>query len=186
MKYNNDWVIRSGRKDFLFFWGNDPDKPYSQWYPSPFQQGGNVFHTAEHWMMYHKAITFHDVEAAQTILGNSDPAFAKRQGRLLKEYNDDIWNKIKYHIVRQGNVLKFSLPQFKPILLATGEQILVEASPFDKVWGIGLGVEDEDCANPENWKGENLLGYAIMEARDIIKLTDERNREILQQDEGKG
>jgi len=171
MKYNNEWVIKEGKNDFIFFWGNDPDYPYSQWYPSPFKVDGELFPTAEHWMMAAKAEVFGDKESRDIIMSNPNPDAAKRQGKLVKGFDPVEWDKHKFRIVVEGNSYKFSIPEFWEKLMYTGDKVLVEASPYDPIWGIGMGVDHPNINNPAKWKGQNLLGYAVMEVRDNLKIT---------------
>lgn len=170
MKYNNEWVIKEGKSDFLFFWGNDVDNPYSQWQPSPFTIGDYTFPTAEHWMMLQKALYFKDEESAKIIMSNPNPDAAKRQGRLVKNFDANKWAEVAYDLVVAGNEEKFKQnPDMLKRLLGTGDRVIVEASPYDKIWGIGMGIDHKDIRNPEKWQGENLLGYALMEVRDTLK-----------------
>jgi ribA/ribD-fused uncharacterized protein len=170
MKYNNQWVIDNKKTDFLFFWGNDPSRPFSQWYPSPFDVGDLHFPTAEHWMMVQKALFFKDEEHVNAILKNPSPDAAKRMGRLVRNFDLKKWDEVKFDIVVQGSILKFKSDEYlKERLLGTGDKVLVEASPSDDIWGIKMGVENPDISDPTKWQGENLLGYALMEARDEIR-----------------
>lgn len=175
MKYNNDWVKQQKERKFIFFWGNDEKKPFSQWQPTPFEVVGQNFATAEHWMMVHKALAFGDRESADIILKNPNPDAAKRQGKLVKNYDDKIWASQRYQVVVAGSLHKFtSTPELTKALLDTGDAILVEASPYDKIWGIGMDVNHPDVEDPEKWQGDNLLGYALMEARDVIRSAEEK------------
>lgn len=171
MKYTTKWVIEQGKSDFLFFWGNDNRKPFSQWQPSAFTTGEYTFPTAEHWMMLQKALLFGDEESAKIIMSDPDPSEAKKQGRLVKGFDPIKWDEVKYDLVVEGNVLKFTQnPDMNKKLLDTEDKVLVEASPYDKIWGIGMASIDVDAKNPAKWRGENLLGYALMEVRDIMKI----------------
>lgn len=180
-KYSIDWLIEKHENGenlkFLFFWGHTNKYNekvgkccFSQWYESQFLVDGIFYKTAEHWMMAHKALLFNDRENYQKIIDSNNPGEAKKLGREVQNYDEQIWNEHKFEIVKAGNIHKFSqYPEFAEYLLKTENRILVEASPVDPVWGIGLSQESEDCKNIYAWKGQNLLGFALMEARDFLK-----------------
>lgn len=95
-------------------------------------------------------------------------------GRKVKNFDPDIWNEHKYGIVKKGNFLKFSQNErFKEFLLSTDNKILVEASPYDTIWGIGMLETDPNAKNPAQWNGENLLGFALMEVRDELRIKEQ-------------
>ena len=120
-------------------------------------------------MMYQKALLFGDTESAQKLLLATNPGEAKAIGRKVKGFDQATWEKHRFDIVVAGNLAKFSaLPDLKSYLLQTAPCVLVEASPVDSIWGIGLAEDHPDCPNPNNWKGENLLGFALMEVRDQL------------------
>ena len=168
--------IKKGDK-FLMFWGHQPAPNgeitktcFSQWWLSSFVHEGVNYKTAEHWMMAKKAELFGDTTILAKILNAKTPAEAKKLGREVNDYDDDIWVKSRFEIVRQGNYLKFSQNEaLKDYLLATDKRILVEASPVDSIWGIGLAHDHPDATYPEKWKGLNLLGFALMQVRDELK-----------------
>ncbi|KIM29083.1 hypothetical protein M408DRAFT_329098 [Serendipita vermifera MAFF 305830] len=115
-------------------------------------------------MMYHKAILFDDLGIAEQVLTAPHPADVKKLGQRVQNFNDQKWNANRSEIVRRGNFLKFTQnPELAAFLLSTGDKILVEASPFDRIWGIGY-TEENAMANKDNW-GLNLLGDALMEVR---------------------
>lgn len=166
--------IEAGRQfQYLFFWGHrpHPDKPvgkwiFSQWYPSSFQIEGDTYPTAEHYMMAEKARLFEDEETRQQVLKAQTPKQAKALGRKVRNFNESLWLANRYHIVIRGNQAKFEQnPDFKAYLIGTGNQILVEASPVDPIWGIGLAQDHPDAAIPSKWPGQNLLGFALMKIR---------------------
>lgn len=141
----------------------------SQWTPSPFQIGRLTFNCAEQWMMYNKAARFGDVETAVLIMLTSDPREQKALGRQVANYDDDEWMEIAYDVVVQGNRAKFgTLPLFNDYLRSTGDKIIVEASPTDTRWGIGMREGAPGIEDPSNWRGANLLGKAIMQVRDEL------------------
>lgn len=175
MKKLSDWIEFPGNPNFTFFWGHSTNKDYvgkeclSQWYPSPIVEHGRFFFTAEHYMMFHKAQLF-DPDKCSDILRQENPADAKMHGRDVENFDPVIWDRVKYDIVLRGNILKFTQhPDLCEYLHGTGDDIIVEASPFDKTWGIGLKASDPDAKNPERWKGQNLLGFVLMDTRKLIR-----------------
>lgn len=150
------------KDEFIFFWGGF----MSQWSPSPFTIGRLKFTCAEQWMMYNKAKVFCDTETAVLIMQSERPDVQKALGRGVANYNDDEWMETAYDVVVQGNRAKFgTIKEFNNQLRSTGNKILVEASPTDRRWGIGLREGAPGIEDPSNWKGENLLGKAIMQVR---------------------
>lgn len=175
MKYQVKNISQEDK--FLFFWGHQPSKDgsitktcFSQWWESIFIVEGIEYKTAEHWMMTKKALLFNDNEIAEKIIKANTPAEAKKLGREVKNYVDTVWLKHRYEIVKEGNFHKFSQNNnLKEFLLKTNDRIIVEASPVDAIWGIGMTSDHENCNNPLKWKGLNLLGFALMEVRDELK-----------------
>ncbi|MCI5157839.1 MAG: NADAR family protein [Candidatus Electrothrix sp. AUS1_2] len=161
------------RLEHVFFWGHIPSEDgavnqscLSQWYDASFEVDGIKFLTAEHYMMYCKAKLFGDSDAAVKVIQADNPGEAKRIGRTVQGFRQEEWDKYCIEIVIRGNVAKFTQnTEILTYLLATKNKVLVEASPYDKVWGIGLGYDSKGIGNPLTWKGKNLLGFALMEAR---------------------
>lgn len=180
MIYDNQWLIKKYQAKekikFIFFWGHQvaPDGQttqscFSQWWQAAFEKDGIWYKTAEHWMMAGKARLFGDEETLQKILQAPTPAAAKKLGRQVKHFVPAVWDKHKSEIVVAGNLLKFEQhAPLKEFLLNTKDRVLVEASPVDSIWGIGMKAGDEHIENPLRWKGQNLLGYALMEVRDQL------------------
>lgn len=173
-------LVKHGQHyQYLCFWGHTPqqngvvDKScFSQWYPSIFEVDDIRYTTAEHYMMAQKAALFQDDEIYEQILKAKTPNEVKALGRKVKNYHDEIWYQHRFQIVVDGNLAKFSQnDELKQFLLTTNNQILVEASPVDKIWGIGLAAEHRDATNPEAWQGLNLLGFALMEVRQLLSQT---------------
>lgn len=166
---------------YLHFWGHKPEPDgslgrgcLSQWWPSPFTVGGITYLTAEHWMMAEKARLFQDADAERAAVGARNPALAKAAGRTVRAFDDQIWERERFEIVVRGSVHKFSsTPELRAYLTNTGERVLVEASPRDKVWGIGMPARHENAENPRAWRGLNLLGFALMEARARLRAAAE-------------
>jgi len=175
MKYTINTIAPESK--FLFFWGHQPNKDgkitktcFSQWWLSSFKVDKITYKTAEHWMMAKKAELFKDEEVLSKIIKANSPAEAKKLGREVRNYDDKIWLKNRYEIVKQGNYHKFSQnADLKTFLLNTKERVLVEASPVDQIWGIGMASDHKDVLNPEKWRGLNLLGFALMEVRDELR-----------------
>lgn len=184
MKYTRNWLIEKDAKkqptdplDYLLFYGHQASKDgaittscFSQWWSfHPFNSEGNTYLTAEHFMMAGKAKLFKDEEMLAAILGSSTPAEAKALGRKVKQFDQQKWEEKRCEIVVEGNYLKFSQHEdLKTFLLHTGSQIIVEASPRDRIWGIGMGRNNEFATQPANWRGRNLLGFCLMEVRDKL------------------
>jgi ribA/ribD-fused uncharacterized protein len=162
---------------WLLFWGHTPPADggvgrhvLSQWWPAPFDVDGTTYRTAEHWMMAEKARLFDDAAAARAAIDADHPAEAKKAGRLVRGFDDATWNAHRVDIVVRGNVAKFGQhADLRAYLLGTGERVLVEASPRDRIWGIGLAASHEDATDPSRWRGANLLGFALMRARDLLR-----------------
>ncbi len=170
-------AVQSGaRVKYLHFWGHRPRPDgrigascLSQWWPSPFTVDGVEYATAEHWMMASKARLFGDAEAERKAVAASSPAQAKKIGRLVRGFDDAVWQRERFAIVAEGSVHKFAAhADLLAFLLGTGNLVLVEASPLDRVWGIGLAADDERAMDPARWRGPNLLGFALMAARERL------------------
>ena len=120
-------------------------------------------------MMFHKALIMGDFSTAEKILNEKDPKAQQELGRQIRTFDQKTWDALKYDIVRKGNILKFKQnPVHKALLFSTYPRQLVEASPFDRIWGVGLAEDDPLITDPENWKGDNLLGKVLTEVRDIL------------------
>lgn len=153
---------------YLYFWGHTGKEGkvgkecLSQWYPRPFKVNGLEFKTAEHWMMFWKAMLFHDASTALLILEAETPKEAKDLGKTVKGFDPVIWDAHKIEIVTNGNIEKFKAhPDLMEYLLSTGDSILVEASPDDTIWGIGMTQDNPLARDPKTWKGKNLLGKCL-------------------------
>jgi len=157
----------SKENDFEFFWGG----VFSQWAKYNFtDEYGVTYNCAEQYMMAQKAEIFNDTEMYNKIMASSDPREQKAFGRKIKGFNDEEWDKYKIKIVHDGTYLKFSQhPELKKYLLSTGNKIIVEASPYDRVWGIGLSETDPKRFDPKLWRGQNLLGFIITQVREQLK-----------------
>ena len=181
MTYSLEWLIENFEKGkrfkFLFFWGHQKSKSgeltsscFSQWWTSPFVVENVRYNTAEHWMMAQKALLFNDRETCEKIIVAKSPTEAKALGRQVNNFDEATWNSKRFDIVVQGSLAKFTQHKdLKEFLLNTKERVLVEASPVDRIWGIGLTANSEKAENPKRWNGLNLLGFALMEVREIIR-----------------
>ncbi|MFF0519267.1 NADAR family protein [Actinomadura nitritigenes] len=156
---------------YLFFWGHRTPGPgyLSQWWPSPFTVDGVTYATAEHYMMAEKARLFSDEETAAAVVAAPHPGAAKDLGRRVRGFDEDVWTAHRTSIVVAGNRAKFTQnAELRDYLAATRSRVLVEASPLDRVWGIGLAADDPRAGNPAEWQGGNLLGFALMTVRDSL------------------
>ncbi|MEU2790687.1 NADAR family protein [Streptomyces sp. NPDC007100] len=161
------------RFTYLCFWGHTPRRDgtlgascLSQWWPSPFTVDGVRYATAEHWMMACKARLFDDAEAERRAIAAGHPKQAKDAGRSVRGFDHGLWERHRFAYVAEGSVHKFGQDDaLRAYLLGTNSRVLVEASPLDRIWGIGLAADDERAQDPARWRGLNLLGFALMEAR---------------------
>ncbi|EAV9872853.1 NADAR family protein [Listeria monocytogenes] len=169
---------RKGEKlKYIFFWGHQPAEDgkiskscFSQWWICSFKVDGVEYNCAEQFMMAEKAKLFNDMEMREKILAAKHPKQAKDFGRLIRGFQEDIWLKNRFNIVMRANQAKFSQnEELKKFLMQTKNRILVEASPVDKIWGIGIAADNKNVENPLYWKGLNLLGFALMAVRDELE-----------------
>ena len=148
---------------------NEENGYLSNWYISGFEMNGQKYTSLEQYMMYQKAVTFHDKEIAQKILQTSDPSKIKNYGRMVKGYDNVIWNGLRQIIVYEGLLAKFSQNAvLKKQLLATGNDMLAECAVQDKIWGIGLSMYDKKRFDMAEWKGQNLMGFSLMAVRKAL------------------
>lgn len=153
---------------FTFFWQNR--SPFSNWYPSKFTHNGINFTRGEQYMMYQKAMLFGDSEVAQAILLTDNPKEQKDLGRLVRNYDDAKWAAVRVDVMVEGLFEKFNQNEYlKQALLDTGDTEIVEASPYDRIWGIGWTEEDPEAQDKSKWRGQNLLGIVLMKVRDKIR-----------------
>jgi ribA/ribD-fused uncharacterized protein len=170
-------IAQGHRLDYLLFWGHQVPKDgsvgkscFSQWYEAPFTIEGATYRTAEHFMMAGKARLFDDAATCERIIAAHTPGEAKKLGRQIRNFDDAVWLGARFDLVTRGNIAKFSQnATLGAFLLGTGQQVLVEASPVDPIWGIGLAATDAAAQDPRSWQGLNLLGFALMAARDAMR-----------------
>ncbi|OUS24012.1 hypothetical protein A9Q99_26040 [Gammaproteobacteria bacterium 45_16_T64] len=168
-----DYLNHGKRAKYLYFWGHQKNMNglvekscFSQWYSTSFIIDGETYRTAEHYMMAEKAKLFGDNKAREAIVSCRTPGEAKKIGRNVKGFNDNLWKEHRSDIVVTANEAKFSQNEsLEEYLLSTGKRVLVEASPVDKIWGVGLAEDNPLIESPYKWRGLNLLGFALMNVR---------------------
>jgi len=142
----------------------------SNWHMCQFKYKGITFFNTEQAFMWEKAIFFGDMETAKKIVETPNPAENKKLGRMVKNFNTEKWDDACFDFMVAVNYAKFSQNKYsKELLLSTNDKILVEASKFDKIWGIGLHWSDDDVLDETKWQGKNLLGKALMVVREQLK-----------------
>ena len=162
----------------LPFWGHKPTASgelgagcLSQWWPATFTVDGVPYPTAEHWMMAGKARLFEDPAGLAAVQAARSPGAAKAAGRKVRGFDQERWVAARFDLVVAGNLAKFSQhTDLGEFLLTTGARVLVEASPYDRIWGVGLAPTDPQVLRVTTWRGLNLLGFALMEVRDQLRL----------------
>lgn len=180
MRYNTEKIkeiiSKNPSTEIIYFWGHIPNPKkitkscFSQWYDVYFEIDGVKYNTTEQYMMASKARLFDDEETFNEIMNAKSPNEYKKLGRKVKGFDANLWDEKKMDIVVAGNKAKFvQNPDLKEFLLSTVDAILVEASPYDKIWGIGMDKETALECNIDDWNGANLLGFALMEVRDWLK-----------------
>lgn len=143
----------------------------SNWYLSDFTVGDVRYTSLEQYMMHQKALRFRDENITAQILATDDVAHIKELGRMVSGYDNHVWNGMRQVIVYEGLLAKFTQnEELKRVLLDTGDAVLAEAAVNDLIWGIGLSMKDPKRLNPREWKGQNLMGYALMLVRERIKV----------------
>lgn len=178
--WDKEYLLELGenRPELLLFYGHKVTKTItetclSQWYPCKFEADGVSYTSAEQYMMAEKAKLFGDEEIRAKILSTSDPRRCKALGRKVQNFDKVVWDKGKKNIVHKGNTRKFlQNSALRNFLLSTGDRVLAEASPTDRIWGIGLGKNNPGALEPEKWRGQNLLGFTLMRVRDFIAFMD--------------
>ena len=146
--------------------------PFSQFHPSKFTIDGVMYRCAEQYVMYCKAMTFKDYSTAKKIMETKDPKIMKRLGRKVRNFNKQRWLAKSKAIVRKASLAKFTQnSKLKDKLLKTVGTILVEASPWDTVWGIGRYASDPKSKFKKYWRGKNWLGYILTDVRDQILMS---------------
>ena len=154
---------------------NEENGYLSNWYPSAFIVDGKKFSSAEQYMMYRKAKCFKDEEITEKIMETDDVAIIKALGRKVRDYDDEVWSKIRGQEVYEGLLAKFSQNEdLKKRLLDTGDATLVECAVKDCIWGIGLSMDDPGRLDESKWRGKNLLGETLMRVRKTLSLKEKK------------
>src|SRR5579884_725474 len=163
---------------FILFWNGWP----SQWSPVQFVIDGAEYNCCEQYMMAEKARVFGDDATLQKILASASPRQQKALGRTVRRFDEILWSKVCRGIVYSGNLARFDQnPEHRELLLATGIKTIVEASPVDRIWGIGLAPDDPRALDESSWRGTNWLGIALMQVRDTLRREEQTDAELLQQ-----
>ncbi|MEW8051386.1 MAG: NADAR family protein [Candidatus Thiodiazotropha sp.] len=166
--------IKIGRSfDYLYFWGHRQKSStritkscLSNWYSTRFNVHGFTYTTSEQYMMAQKALLFDDQIMYEAILKSETPRESQQLGRKVHCFDQSTWSRKRFDIVVEANFQKFSQNDLlADFLIQTGSKILVEASPDDKIWGIGMSESDTRAGDPNHWGGLNLLGFALMGVR---------------------
>lgn len=178
VNYNANFLIKERskgkRRDIIYFWGGKKKtalgkEVFSQWYMSEFRENQYTYCCMEQYMMAKKAKLFGDTEIEQEIMQATSPGRIKSLGRKVRNFDEKIWNRFKSLIVMTGNYYKFlQVKNLRNILLGTKDAILVETSPHDQIWGIGMSEQEAVRSDISKWRGSNLLGFALMNVRDEI------------------
>lgn len=148
---------------------NEENGYLSNWYPSIFALNGITFSSIEQYMMYRKAVCFGDEKVAAQILATEDVAEIKALGRLVSGYDENLWNGVRQIVVYEGLLAKFSQnSDLREQLKDTGQAFLAECAVKDRIWGVGLSMHDPNRLDRAKWRGQNLLGYALMMVRERL------------------
>ena len=153
------------------FWRTEDDYGcFSNWYPAEFEYAGRRYTSVEQYMMFQKVSTFRKHDLAEAIMRTNDPSECKKIGRTkYPEYDSAVWDSVRKQVVKRGVKAKFRQNDaMLAELLGTEGALLAECSPYDNIWGIGIGIDDAAWRNVEKWKGRNLLGRILMGVRDEL------------------
>ena len=157
--------------DAIFF--HMPTEPYgylSNWYPSVFDIDGICFTSTEQFIMYQKCIVFGDYQSAKEVLATDDPQIQQSIGRHAKGYIGEVWAGMRQLVAVRGLYAKFSQnEELKKKLLDTGDTWLVECAHYDTTWACGIRLNEEERFDTSKWRGQNILGFALMEVREALK-----------------
>ena len=159
--------------NIICFHNPDEENGYlSNWYLSQFSVDEITFSSMEQYMMYKKAVCFQDYDTADRILEMEDVSQIKKLGRKVSNYDENSWNGVRQIVVYRGLLEKFGQnDELKKLLLETGDSVLAECTVKDRIWGIGLSMTDPDRLDRVCWKGQNLLGYALMMVRETLAIS---------------
>ena len=158
-------------QDAAFF--RHPGEPggwMSNWFLSPFTLDGTDFSSMEQYIMVRKCRLFGDEALAAAVLRTDEPGEQRAIGRQVKDYQEVIWAGIRQAVAFRGLYAKFSQNEaLKALLLGTGSAVIVECVGIDAVWSCGFGLEDEERLDLSRWRGQNILGFALMEVREALR-----------------
>ena len=156
--------------NIICFHKPDEENGYlSNWYPADFTMDGIRYSSMEQYMMYQKALCFKDKTVAEQILQTDDVYQIKELGRMVSNYNDSYWSGVRQMIVFEGLKEKFMQNEgLRTKLLDTKDAVLAECAVRDHIWGIGWSMKDPERLDMDQWRGQNLLGYALMMVRDLL------------------
>ena len=161
---------------YFYFWGHTQKKEnkidkscLSQWFQRDFKIDGLTYKNAEQYMMAKKALLFNDEEIFKKIMSESNPKKIKALGRKVKEFYAEAWEENCDEFVYDANFAKFSQNQDLKYFLLSIEGTLVEASPYDKIWGIGLTADNPKALSQDTWDGENKLGFILTNVKEALK-----------------
>lgn len=159
--------------NIICFHNPDEENGYlSNWYLSQFSVDEITFSSMEQYMMYKKAVCFQDYDTAGRILEMEDVSQIKKLGRKVSNYDENSWNGVRQIVVYRGLLEKFGQnDELKKLLLETGDSVLAECAVKDRIWGIGLSMTNPDRMDRACWKGQNLLGYALMMVREDLAMS---------------
>ena len=153
-----------------FFHEYGPNGWFSNWYPAVFTVDGVTYLNAEQYLMHQKALCCGDTATAAKVMENPDPKTVKLLGRAITPYDDAKWAAVRQEVIYRGLLAKFGQNSgLKHQLLVTGDALIAECSPNDRIWGIGLPLDDPRCQDPAQWQGESILGRALMRVRDTLR-----------------
>mgnify|MGYP000875202273 CR=1 FL=1 len=158
-------------QQIIYFYGHKEHYQYaylSNFYPSQFTDDDNfTYHWSEQYLMAYKAFLMNDLNTMERIMQTNNPYQCKKLGRQVKNWNQELWDQSKCNIMFDALYYKFSQnDDILQKLLSTGNSILAEASPRDRIWGIGLNINDAQSG--KKCRGQNLLGKALMRVRDYL------------------
>ena len=156
-----------------FFHEYGPNGWFSNWYPAVFTVDGVTYLNAEQYLMRQKALCCGDTATAAKVMENPDPKTVKLLGRAINPYDDAKWTAVRQEVIYWGLLAKFGQNSgLKHQLLSTGDALIAECSPNDRIWGIGIPLDDPRHQDPAQWQGESILGKALMRVREALRRED--------------
>jgi hypothetical protein len=166
------------QEEFIFYFG--PDSPFSHWYRCRFSVDGTSYCCVDQYLMYRKAVMFHDAEIAGTILNSSDPGRHRSLGKKVRGFQKNAWQEVCRRYAYEANYAKFTQNEgLKTALLGTLGKGLAEASPYDRNWGIGLSLANSRNRDRRNWRGRNWAGEVLESVRTALLEGDASLRQTL-------